>query len=75
MAADPTIYLDAAFQTLIAGSPEQRHQAVRFLALGGHPVGRELLEEALVRAQSRRETDLAVFIRNALTRLPERRKR
>jgi len=75
MAVDPATYLDAAFQTLIAGSPEQRRRAVRFLALAGHPAGRELLEEALVRAQSRRETELAAFICDAITHFPERRER
>lgn len=75
MTADPSTFLDAAFQTLIAGSPEQRRRAVRFLALAGHPAGHELLEEALIRAQSRRETDLAAFISDAMTRFPERRKR
>ena len=75
MTADPSTFLDAAFQTLIAGSPEQRRGAVRFLALAGHPAGRELLEEALVRAQSRRETDLAAFIGDAMSHVSERRKR
>jgi hypothetical protein len=75
MAADPPTFLDAAFQTLIAGSPEQRRRAVRFLALAGDPAGRELLEEALARARSRREFDLAAFICDAMTHLPERRER
>jgi hypothetical protein len=70
MTADPSTFLDAAFQTLIAGSPEQRRRAVRFLALAGHPAGRELLEEALARAQARRESDLAALIRDALSGLP-----
>ena len=75
MTIDPAIYLDAAFQTLIAGSPEQRRRAVRFLALAGHPAGRELLEEALTRARSRRETDLAAFICDSITLFPKRRER
>lgn len=75
VAVDPSTYLDAAFQTLIAGSPEQRRRAVRFLTLAGHPGGRELLAEALTRAQARHETELAAVIRHAMNHFPERRKR
>lgn len=74
-AVDPDLYLDSAFQTLIAGSPEQRRRAVRFLALTGHPEGRELLEEALERAEARRETEMAAFVRDVVIHFPERRKR
>ena len=70
MTADPPAFLDAAFQTLIAGSPEQRRRAVRFLSLAGHPAGRELLEESLARARARRETELTAFISDALSGLP-----
>lgn len=70
VAADPQTCLDAAFQTLIAGSPEQRRRAVRFLALADHPGARELLDEALARAVARREDGLASLIREALLQSP-----
>jgi len=63
---DSATFLDAAFQTLLAGSPDQRRRAVRFLALAGNPQSRALLEEAQARAQARREMELAAFIRQTL---------
>lgn len=71
--ADPETFLDAAFKTLIAGSLEQRRRAVSFLVQSRHPAARELLEEALARAEARHETGLAAALREAINALTERR--
>lgn len=66
VAADPELFVDAAFTTLVAGSAEQRRRAVEFLAQSDDPQARVLLQQALDRARRRRERDFAAIVEAAI---------
>lgn len=66
---DAPYYLQRARRTLVAGNLEQRTRAVRFLGHLGHADAVPLLERAALKAERRKEMELAVEIRKTLEKI------